>query len=69
MVRGPIQEAGRVPLLQTASQRRRAPSTSQLKRLDSRHDPGSGSVRELGSVCVPPKTKTHEQNTSVENAT
>jgi hypothetical protein len=34
---------------------RQAPSMSQLKRLDTRHN--SHSVRELGAMCVPPKTK------------
>jgi hypothetical protein len=38
LVRDLIQEAGRVPRPQTARQRRPAPSASQLKRLDLRHN-------------------------------
>jgi len=47
-VRDLIQE---MPRPHTARQRRQAPTTSQPKRLDLRHDTGSCSVREFSAVC------------------
>ena len=38
LMRDLIQEAGRVPWPQTTSRRRQAPSTSQIQRLDLRHN-------------------------------
>jgi len=54
----------------TSRQARQAPSTSQLKRLETiynRH--WLISVRELDAGCVPPDTKKQEWNLNIENAT
>jgi bifunctional ADP-heptose synthase (sugar kinase/adenylyltransferase) len=37
LVRGLIQEVGRMPQIQTTRKERKVPSNSQLKRLDARH--------------------------------
>jgi hypothetical protein len=70
LVRDLIQEAERVPWLQTARGRRLALFTSQVQRLDS-GTTGIGlcSVREFHAMCVPPKAKKWECISSIKNAT
>jgi hypothetical protein len=65
-----MKETGKVPETQTRRQGRQAPSTSELKRLHTRHNtlsPLKG--REHGGVHALLRTKKQECNSSVQNAT
>jgi len=65
-----MQQTGKGPSAQTTRQERQALSISQMKELKTWcTNSGLWKGRELGAMHVLLKTKTQEQNSSVQNAT
>jgi len=64
-----MQQTGKGPSSQTIRQERQALSIIQMKELETRHtNTGLWLGRELGAMHFLVKTKTQEQNLSVQNA-